>query len=499
MSGSGGIDLIAGILALGWYLVKGAAYLAGGAIYLAAKGAIALGKGIYSAHKAAEERRLAKAREELAAVKGGLGDLARARHEALASAEAELSIAYEKAVEARERRLDESRKALDGEKRKLEEIALELPAFYERRASEVKAEVEAEMESFSTGLAAACSRLEAEGKASVEAARASAEKKLDEISASIAERKASRLSYAQDTLESARTLLNVLEGNYALSSALGCACSLTKLAPTELAMVQQRLSDLEEALKASDGDRAARYAGELESRITTLQVRAEQRLASFQHQKAVLSARAAELRKMVEATHDIASDSPEFVRDKLITEKENAAFWSEGELARLWKRAQELCDTAEAFSLDSPMMDMQAAELAVSLDRLRLQLEQEHAKTRGRLLSRMILLKMVFDVIDSMEEDDWEQVGDAEYQNDDPRLPVTLRFERDGDQMTIVLYDEYDARSGQYKQGVRRRRHDAEVDEAVRAADDQKLSAAMQARGHKDFKMSCDGGTVGQN
>ncbi|MBQ4227574.1 MAG: hypothetical protein II697_05165, partial [Clostridia bacterium] len=109
------------------------------------------------------------------------------------------------------------------------------------------------------------------------------------------------------------------------------------------------------------------------------------------------------------------------------------------------------------------------------------------------------LLKMVFDVIDSMEEDDWEQVGDAEYQNDDPRLPVTLRFERDGDQMTIVLYDEYDARSGQYKQGVRRRRHDAEVDEAVRAADDQKLSAAMQARGHKDFKMSCDGGTVGQN
>ena len=78
-------------------------------------------------------------------------------------------------------------------------------------------------------------------------------------------------------------------------------------------------------------------------------------------------------------------------------------------------------------------------------------------------------------------------------------MPIELKFARDGDKMSVILYDEYDEKTGQYRQGVRRLSNEAGMaDEKKRHEEDAQVTEKMRKRGHKDFTMTCKKSTEGK-
>lgn len=497
MSGFG-IEVIAGLLigavALGGAVILGGLMLAGGAIFLAGKGAIAAGKGIYHAHQRAEAERLRKARAELEAVRGETGKLAAERLDLLKKTEEALAAEYLSAVDARERRLDAAQADLEGSKAKLEEVAARLPAFFERRQAEIEQAVEAEVTAFSKSLDKVCSKMMDDISVSMAEKQKSVMDQLDRASTELEARKLKYHDYALSTKLSVDALLAALERSY--------ACG--EVVPAELAAARQTAQQIDQLLRAGDEASlraAAMMAGTYEERVLVLQVLAEQRTASAGHQKAVLQAKSEELKKMTEATADLKADCKDGFMEEFFEDGKDAAFWSQGRLPALWAEAEELRKRAEKFS--AQMGEEAAAILAAEMDRKNLEIQQEHARTRSFLLSRLYMGRMAGDIVESMEDQGWELAEDPAYQANeegepDPRMPVQLRFRRDDDEKTVIIYDEYDEEKHQYVQKVIRMANEAgQPDEEERHAEDAALSEAMNRRGHKGFSLKCDQSTAG--
>ena len=474
MSGAGGIELIAGVFVLAGYLVKGAVYLAGGAIYLAAKGAVAAGKAVYNAHKERGEKRLREAKEELSHVQGEIQKMALARHEELAKAEAQMTKQYELAVDEREKKMEEAHKKLEGADRKMEEVAMELPKYHAERQKAIREHVEAEVASFSRGMDSVCQKMNEQIETAVEEKKKDALKKLDAVDERLTSKETAYRSYILETKAGAESLLTALRSSY----------DVPLYAGVELGVIEEEIKSLDELLKRGDAASlraAVGVAATLEGRVLSLQVLCERRTAEFAHQKAVLEARCAEVQKMVEATHDLK-------------EEHDADFWSGGELGRLWKEAEEKMEQIRKMSYKD---GQNPAILAAELEAIQQQMEQVHARTRAFMLSKQVLAKMAKDTIASMKENGWKVVG-LRNKGDDPRQPIEIVFARGEDEMTVILYDEFDEELQQYKQGLTRLCNEAEeVSEQKREEEDRRFSEAMQRRGHKGLQVTCDKKTVG--
>ena len=487
MSGAGGIELIAGVFVLAGYLVKGAVYLAGGAIYLAAKGAVAAGRAVYNAHKAREEKRLKEAKEELSHVQGEIQKMALARHEELAEAEAQMTKQYELAVDEREKKMEEAHKKLEGADRKMEEVAMELPKYHAERQKAIQEHVEAEVASFSRGMDSVCQKMNKQIETSVEEKKKDALKKLDAVDERLTSKETAYRSYILETKAGAESLLAALKSSY----------DVPLYAGVELGVIEEEIKSLDDLLKRGDAASlraAVGVAATLEGRVLSLQVLCERRTAEFAHQKAVLEARCAEVQKMVEATHDLKADSAEGTVDQFVTEEHDADFWSGGELGRLWKEAEEKMEQIRKMTYKD---GQNPAILAKELEAIQQRMEQVHARTRAFMLSKQVLAKMAKDTIASMKENGWKVIG-LRNKGDDPRQPIEIVFTRGEDEMTVILYDEFDEELQQYKQGLTRLCNEAEeVSEQKREEEDRRFSEAMQRRGHKGLQVTCDKKTVG--
>ena len=502
MSGEGaGIIMgILGIAAFGTVIAAiGAVILAGGAIYLAGRAAIGAGKGIYAAHKAAEERRLAKARAELEAVTGALKETALERHEEMKKAEASLAAAYEHEVERREKMMEEAHSKVVKAERRMEDLVLELPKFYETRERDIRDAIDREISSFTRDLEKACDDIAAQATASMTEKKRESLARLDAAFADIEARKQAHLDYAMDVKLSAESLLKALQKSY----------EIEKYASAEYAAVQTAAEQLAELMKdpnEAKAKSAANSAAMLAERVQILQVRLEQRTATFNHQKKMLEARLAELKGIAEATHDLKADDKEGILDPYVSEECDAAFWSEGRLTKLWDKAKELEEKVKEFQYTTSRVGQEsdAALLAFELDNTRMALEREHARVRALLMSKVFISKIAGDMIESMTEMGWELAEEPFYHKnaageEDERMPIELKFERDGDKMSVILYDEYDEKTGQYRQGVRRLSNEAGMaDEKKRHEEDAQVTEKMRKRGHKDFTMTCKKSTEGK-
>lgn len=495
MSGAGA-GIVFGVIAIAALgpiiLAAGLAILAGGAIYAAGKAGIAIGKGIYAAHKAAEAKRVERARAELETVKGELREIAISRCESLKSAEEALALDYEKAVEEREKRMETARSRLAEADMKMDKLVLELPKYFEARQKSIREDVEKEINRFTASLDEKCSELINQASSSMESKRKEILEKLDAVSESLETKRNAYITYARDILLSAKSMFDALKKSY--------DCELYAL--TELQAVESTMEQIEKLLADSNvanARSAVMIAGMLSERVQILQVRVEQRTATYNNQKAMLEARMGELGKIVEATHNLTADDKEGILKPFVTEETDAVFWSENRLQLLWDKADKLKEKVDTFQYTKHMNDQSAAILAVELDELRLALEKEHTRERAFLLSKVMLSKMAGDVIASEQELGWELIEEPFYHNDDMRLPIELVFERDGDTKQIVLADEYDEEIQQYKQIVHRYlKEEGQVDERKRQEEDDALTKKMQALGHKDFRMACDKSTTGK-
>ena len=495
MSGTGVgevLGVLVGAAYLGGKLVIGAAYLAGKSLYLAGKGAIIVGKGVYKLHKANQNRRLRKAQEEFIAVEGELGKIARDRMLKMATMEQKLFQDYEEAVDDREKRLEKSYEALTGTETKLEDVALALPDYYSKKVKAINKEIDSEIGHFSDDMNELCNTMVQDISQHIEQKKQSTKKTLDSIEKRMDERIAGWKSEAQLALDESSSLMNVLRKNYDCKT----------FAPTELEIAEEQEKKVREYL-ASDNEAyiraAAMAAADLEERALILQVRAEQRTAIYEHQKAVLEAKAAELKKVAEATHDIIGESGSALSE-YVTEEQDANYWSEGRLSKLWDEADALAKKVDSYSYQD---GQDALILAKDMESLQIAMEQEHARARSFILSRMILSKLALDTIESLKNEGWELVADPEYQitetgEADARMPIILRFERNEDEMEVVLSDEYDETTGQYKQRFTRLSNEkGTVDEHKRQNDDLAFSEAMQRLGNIGFSVSCDESTSG--
>ena len=495
MSGLG-TTAVLGVLAvaiLGPYLLMaGMALLAGGAMYVAGKAGTLIGKGIYNAHKVAENRRLEKARAELETVEGELKDIALKRHEALKEAEESLALEYEKAVEEREKRLEEAHSRLERADAKMEELVLELPKYFETRQKSIREDTEKEIGAFTEAMDKKCSELIAQASRSMESKQEEVLAKLDAAEATIERKRQGYIDYATEQLLSAKSMLAALEKSY----------DCDQFASTELLTVKSTIEQLEELLKdpgAASARTAASVSGMLSERVQILQIRVEQRTATFNHQKAMLQARLAELQKIAEASHDLKADDKEGILEPFVTEEQDAAFWSENRLQPMWEKADQLAKRVEEFTYAEHMGEHDAALLAIELDEQRLALEKERARVNAFLLSKVLTAKMTGDVIQSEAEMGWELAEEPFYHEDDARKAIELVFRRDNDTKRIIMSDEYDSETQQYKQVVRRYlKEEGPVDESKRQQEDAELTAKMQKLGHKDFKMACDKSTLGK-
>ena len=189
--------------------------------------------------------------------------------------------------------------------------------------------------------------------------------------------------------------------------------------------------------------------------------------------------------------------------DEYVSEKEGhgAAFWSNDRLPKLWDEAQAKIRQAEGFTYGAHSIN-DAVTLAAELEELSQRMEQENSRVRAFLMSRICMSKMAGDAIASMKENGWT-LTEASYQRDaqgceDARRPMQLVFKRDDDEMTIIIYDEYDEATGQYKQGLTRLANEAGVvSEHDRQEEDKRISQSMQNRGYEGFHLTCDQSTVG--
>lgn len=499
MSGAGG-GLILGAIAIALIgpviVAAGAAILAGGALYIASKAAIGAGRGIYHIHKINEEKRLMKARAELETVTGELKEVALRRHDALKAAEKSLAEEYEKAVDEREKRLEEAHSRLEKAEGKMDDLILELPQYFEARQKDVEVAIDREIKAFSSNLDEVCTGIMKDATKSMEAKTADALSKLDAAEGTMDAKRSQYLSYAMEQMTSSKSMIEALERGY----------NCKKYASAELEAAKSALNQLESLMAKTDGASAraaAMSSAMLAERVLTLQVRAEQRTAKDMNLQAMLKARLEELKVITEATHDLKKDDKKGILDAFVDEEKDADFWSEGRLGKLWEKTARLEEKVKNLQY-SEAMDDEAAILAAEIDMQMVALEKEHARVRSFLLSKVALAKTLGDILESEQEAGWELVEEPYYhlneqKEEDERLPVELVLERDGDRKTIVLYDEYDEKTQQYRQGVRRLMNEAgEANEQKRQEEDELMSERMRKRGHKDFKMSCDKRTVGQ-
>jgi len=274
--------------------------------------------------------------------------------------------------------------------------------------------------------------------------------------------------------------------------------------------VEVTLQQLEKNLTDGNYGSAAMTGGRFIQQLQTLHIVLEQKTAHYNHMKMQLERAAAELDSVEKASHEIAGeDAYEDIR-YYVDEECDAAFWSEGRLPKLWKRAEELRALIAEFGPRD--IDMARAWL-IELRTLRSKIEAEHARTRQHVASRAAVDQLVDAADDSMYELGWERTEDPEYVvlnertgcyevTGDPRGAVRLRYRNAaGDERTIIVRNEYDPRYGTYVQNfVRFCNEDGTPDEHVRAQDDIafNLAIAKRVKIPADAGIKCDGDTVGQ-
>lgn len=497
MSGFAETAIIGVLVGLGGAAITalGAVFLAGAAIAAAGKGAIALGRAVSSARQKAEETRLRKAREEYSAVSGELGRMAQERHDYMARTEERLQKEYDLAVEKREEEMDRAYREIAGAKGDMKKMVEKLPQYFAERSRVAQESTIREIEHFSAEMDADLSRMMVRMEADMRAKQSAAMAALDAADLSLDRRRAGHQQYAVAAKAAVDALMSALERNY------DCG----KFAPAEYETARETARQIDELLRRGDDASlaaAAQMAGSYEQYAMVLQVRAEQRTACFHHEQAALAAQAAELKEMIRKTHEL--EDAEKLKDILgdyISEEQGADYWSEGRLGKLWEEGEILAARAEAYTYqngDNPTV------LLSEIQRINNELVQEHARTRAFLLSRVQITAMMVDLVDTLMAEGWELKEEPTYHLnkdgvEDERLAMQLVFEKDGDEMTYILHDEFDPATHQYRQKVLRLMNEAGLaDEQARGEIDDMVSERMQQRGHEGFSLGCNQASAGQ-
>ncbi len=468
------------------YLVGGAFYLAGKAIFLAGKGAYKAGKCIYAAYKKHEEKRIAEAQQELASVQNELGQIAQARQQALKNAEIRLMEQCDSAMERHQALSEKAYSHLDQINLQIETAMMEIPAYFNERQKQIQAYAESEIDRFSTELEDTCRRMKNEIATAMDKKKEEVLSTVSDIENYLESREKKYFDYISDTKESATALLTALRNCYRLE----------EIAYSEIQSINEAiefLNRINEQDDKADLEIAVSEAAVLAGEILSLQVVAELRTAEFNHRKANLDVRAEELRIIAEATHNLTEGCEDKMINDLVTDIYNAGFWSDGELPRLWTEADELQTKVGQLTYEN-VHDSTFTE--IEFEKRRMELEKAHARVRARLLSHAALLRLKEDVIESMEENSWMLSGEiVDYLDNDVidiREPIRLVFKCNEDERTIILYDEYDEETKQYKQCITRLCNEEEtVSETQRQKIDENISKSLRKRHHTNFSFKC--------
>lgn len=482
--------------------IFGAAYVVGGIAYLTGAAAVGGAKLIYKAGKSAHEayvkreaERHAHIREELKSLEGSLGKDALERHERMVEAERKASMAAERAREA----LLSAREATEA---RMAEAARGTDAAFEAlndfiRESESAADAlrKADDEAFTAALMDECSGFEQAIQASIDATTRDIGARLDEVAHSREERTAMQRAYAQKTLLEGRIMLKKLEALYDCDA----------LAVGSHAAVNACLETLEQTIADGNWENAVMSGASLSGQLQLMQVELERNAALFSHARMELQARANELEAMIEATHDLTPEgTPDAVAD-YVDEECDAAYWSRGELPRLWAEAASEIEQLRAFSYSQmPMFGRQRQ----NADALGQRLAAAHRRACDFALSAVAMDEAMVKLDDSMAEEGWMRDSEPEYVSIDasgrysvtgnPGDSIMLNYQNDiGDVRTMVLINEYDAKKGTHVQRVARFCHEAGLpDEAKRASDDEHLNKRLAEKGIQ-AGVSCDSKTKG--
>ena len=504
MSGHGTGDSVVGSLIGG--LIGGAIYLAFGAVYLLGKGIIEGGKLIYNAHKKAVEKRREEERRALEKLEGELGRAALERHDRMVAAEKAAAETAEKARERLEAEALASSRRIDEAGDSIEAMLKEMPAFiasFERRAEE---SAKVEIEAFNASMDASMKAASAEVAAAVDSDAAAMGVKMDRLEAEIEGRVETYRNYARKALRESEELLDALKKSYDCEAVASGSYNALK----------EHIASLRDALDKGDAVGAASFAGIVARETQMLQVELEHKTSMLEQAKASLAAAAAELDAYVKASRELAGDgAPEAVA-MFVDEECDAAFWSEGRLPKLWKDVEALKARIAAFGVN----DLEAASGLLIEARMKgAALQRETFRTRNHVLSRVSMIGMIDDIVDSMAEIGWETVAwddegtvviyaklnpatDHYEPSDDPRADLVLRFRNDmGDVRTVVLHNEFDPDAGTYVQTMYRFCHEEGMpDEMERADVDEQFREALERINPKVAALAptCDADTRGQ-
>ena len=496
MSGTG----IGGeILALAFLVPAAGVYIAGKTLIGVVKFGIAAGGAIYEAHKKHEEKRREEMRRELEKLEGGLAKAALERHDALAKAQTDIEAACERAHAERIGRMNAAADRLEAAGRSAEEAMHSLPAYFTACEMELEESVKRETDRFTEELDKVC-RVEIENVR--KAVEGDAEKlgvQLDRAEGMLDERDEKHRVYALKALGEGRELLAALEAGYDASL----------LAPGEIAQARVALMQLEKNIADGNYATAAMTGGRFVQQVATLHLVLEQNTARFNRMKMELDRAAAEMDAVEKGSHELAGeDATEDIR-YYVDEECDAAFWSEGRLPRLWKRAEELRKRVEAFGYRD--MEMARAWL-IEIRTLRMKIEAEHARARQHVASRVAVDQLVASADESMAETGWTRSEEPEYVMlnpatgsyevcDDPRGAVRLRYTNgQGDERTIIVCNEYDPMYGTYVQNFMRFCNESGTpDEGARAQADIAFNKAIAERLElpEDAGIKCDKNTAG--
>lgn len=481
------VGLMGGAVVLVGYGIAGAAWLTYHGVRGAVKLAVGAGKMIHSAYVANEERRRAKALEELKAIDGVMARSTESLLMEIRAAEEESEKLRAAEIKRMDAEWDATLTVLESKKDAAAEALLGLHEFHKKRAAELTASLTEATRDLDMKLDAACDAMCERTMKSMESAAAETRKKLEEAGLAIEERQARYMDYARRSLAEAESVIKWVEANY--------DCDGFADIGVELVAAKSQLAALKEAIASGAAAGASSNAAMAVSAAQQLVIRAERCTTVFNRAKASVDEAVANLMEVVESSRILLPEgSPEELQD-FVSEEMDAAFWSEGRLEKLWKEAQTLQARADAFGPRD-----EAVGIVHRAQELRLQVMSEYTRTRMHVLGKNEVIQLAKKVIEGHAANGWELTEDPSYLGGDCRRDLRLRFEKNGDTRVVIVMNNYNAAIGLYEQQIMRFADEAGMpDEEERRREDEAINSSMSELGVDErLHVVCDSRTAGQ-
>lgn len=478
------------ISAAGPVLLAGAAALvAGGATYLAVRAGAAAVRALYGAYAGRQSARHERVSRELEQIQGSMGEAARRQERRVQELIDQGNQAYQKAVQARQRHLDELQERLENMKDPAQADQL-LQAELKESEKAVDAVIEREVTRFQDDLRQSCQAESAALSRRIQEDSAAFSREVAKAEAMLDERQERYRVYAESLSREGDKLLSVLKAQY----------DWQRFAPEETERIARLSQEITGLLKDGKPDAAAALAADFEDELLALQSELAWKTAVSEHQKLCVDTALAELKAVREASKRFSEDTEQLTgQGKLlegyVTEEMGIAFWSEDRMTGLFERAGALEEEAADYEQHSVTV------LTGKLLRLTEEIRREHARARAFLANRAAVLKAAEAVLESMEENGWTLAEDAGYQDGDPRNDWEMVFENEeGDRRTMTVCTEFDETEGRYMVWIERQSFERGLpDEDMRQAEDAALNSSLEKRGLGGMGVTCNPDTRGMS